>query len=356
MKAGYQVLLINDDQAMTKFFKEKLMLSGGYSVACESSVKSGLDTFAHNGFDVVITKLNLADKEGEVLVKELKKIDPDCIIIAYLNEVNLEIMKEVSRLGVYEVISKPVNLDKLLFLIKKGVDLHLLATTHRKLSHGLKEQNSTLQKQNILLAKRMEESTKNLARLYEDLRQTYMRTIKVLAQAIDARDHYTHSHSENVARYAVCIAAQMGFSANDVEVVREACELHDLGKIGVEDSILGKTSELNEEEWEQIRRHPIIGAQILEPLTFLNGVIDLIRQHHENYDGSGYPQKRSGGNILLGARIIHVADAYEAMRSARSYRKAPLSKEDAVSEIRRNSGRQFDPEVVEAFLKVVNTF
>jgi putative nucleotidyltransferase with HDIG domain len=356
MKAGYQVLLINDDQAMTKFFKEKLMLNGGYSVACESSVKSGLDTFAHNGFDVVITKLNLADKEGEALVRELKHIDPDCIIIAYLNEVNLEIMKEVSRLGVYEVISKPVNLDKLLFLIKKGVDLHLLATTHRKLSHGLKEQNSTLQKQNILLAKRIEESTKNLARLYEDLRQTYMRTIKVLAQAIDARDHYTHSHSENVARYAVCIAAEMGLSANDVELIREACELHDLGKIGVEDSILGKVSELNEEEWEQIRRHPTIGAQILEPLTFLNGVIDLIKQHHEHYDGSGYPEKRSGGNILMGARIINVADAYEAMRSARSYRKTPLSKEEAISEIRKNSGRQFDPEVVEAFLRVVNTF
>ncbi len=355
-RAGYHVLLINDDQAMTKFFKEKIMLNGGYSVVCESDHKSALDIFAHNGFDVVITRLNLADKEGETLVGELKKIDPDSIIIAYLSEVNPEALKEVSRLGVYEVISKPVNLDKLLFLIKKGVDLHMLATTHRKLSHGLKEQNSTLQKQNILLAKRIEESTKNLSRLYEDLRQTYMRTIKVLAQAIDARDHYTHSHSENVARYAVSIAAEMGLVANDIELLREACELHDLGKIGVEDSILGKTSELTEEEWGQIRKHPVIGAQILEPLTFLNGVIDLVRQHHEHYDGSGYPEKRSGGNILLGARILHVADAYEAMRSARSYRKIPLSRDDAVAEIKRNSGKQFDPEVVTAFLRVVNTF
>ncbi|MFH0738924.1 MAG: HD domain-containing phosphohydrolase [Candidatus Omnitrophota bacterium] len=355
-RAGCHVLLINNDQAMAKFFKEKLMLNGGYSVISESSVSSGLDTFTHSSFDVVIAKLNLPDKEAEALVRELKRIDPDCIIIAYLNTVNPEILKQVSRLGVYEVISKPVNLDKLLFLIKKGVDLHLLAATHRKLAHSFKEQNATLQKQNILLAKRIEESTKNLARLYEDLRQTYMRTIKVLAQAIDARDHYTHSHSENVARYAVAIAAQMGLGANELEVIHEACELHDLGKIGVEDSILGKSSELTELEWEQVRKHPVIGAQILEPLTFLNGVIELIRQHHEHYDGSGYPEKRSGGNILLGARIIHVADAYEAMRSARSYRKTPLSKEDAIAEIKRNSGKQFDPEVVVALLKVVNTF
>ena len=354
-RAGYHVLLINDDQAMAKFFKEKLMLSAGYAVTWASTAAVGLDTFARSSFDVVIMKFDLPDKEGHEVIKELKKIDPDCIIIAYLNKSDPDILKEMSRLGVYDVIAKPVNIEKLFFLIKKGIDLHALSSTHRKLSEGLKEHNTTLQKQNILLARRVEDSTKNLARLYEDLRQTYTRTVKVLAQAIDARDHYTHSHSENVAKYAVTIASEMGLSANDVEVIREACELHDLGKIGVVDSILGKTSELTEEEWEQIKKHPVTGAQILEPLNFLNGVIELVRQHHEHYDGSGYPEKRSAGNILLGARIIHVADAYEAMRSARSYRKTPLTKEAAIAEIKKHSGGQFDPEVVTAFMKVVNS-
>jgi putative nucleotidyltransferase with HDIG domain len=298
----------------------------------------------------------MQDLSGIEFIKGLKKIDSDCIIIIFLEDVNSSIIKDLTRYGVYDIITKPLNLEKLFFLIKKGIDLHSMAITHRKLMHGLNEQNTVLQKQNILLAKRIEGSTKNLTRLYEDLRQTYMRTIKVLAQAIDARDHYTHSHSENVAKYAVAIAEEMGFSVSDIEILREACELHDLGKIGIDDAILGKPSSLNKEEWDQIKRHPATAAQILEPLTFLGGVVDLIKQHHEHYDGSGYPEGRSGEDILLGARIIHVADAYEAMTSARSYRKIPLSKEDAIAEIKNNSGTQFDPKVVEAFLKVVDNF
>jgi putative nucleotidyltransferase with HDIG domain len=219
---------------------------------------------------------------------------------------------------------------------------------------SLQEQNISLQRQNTLLAKRIEESTKNLSRLYEDLRSTYMRTIKVLAQAIDARDHYTHSHSQNVTLYAVAIAEEMRLPIKDIEIIREACELHDLGKIGVEDNILSKSSGLTAQEWEQIKLHPITGARILEPLTFLNGVIDIVKQHHEHYDGLGYPGGIHGESILLGARIIHLADAYDSMRSARSYRKIPLTKQEAILEIKRNSGTQFDPKVTEAFLKIVD--
>src|SRR3989338_8747486 len=183
---------------------------------------------------------------------------------------------------------------------------------------------------------------------------TLSRPKKVLPRAIEARDHYTRSHSENVARFAVAIANEMKLSVKQVETIREACELHDLGKIGIEDSILSKPSSLTNEEWEQMKRHPAIGAQILEPLTFLNDVIELVRQHHEHYDGTGYPQGRRGEDILLGARIIHLADAYEAMRSARSYRKVPLTQLEATEEIKRNSGIQFDPKVVEAFLKIAD--
>jgi putative nucleotidyltransferase with HDIG domain len=181
-----------------------------------------------------------------------------------------------------------------------------------------------------------------------------MRTIKALAQAIDARDHYTHSHSENVARYAVAIANEMHVSIEDIETIREACELHDLGKIGIQDNILIKPAELTPQEWKVMKRHPLTGAQILGPLTFLRSVVDLIRQHHEHYDGSGYPAGLKGEEILLGARIIHLADAYEAMSSSRSYRKVPFSKEKAILEIKKYGGTQFDPKVVEAFLKIAD--
>lgn len=354
MGPNYHILLINNDEVISRYLRDKLSINGGYTVSLESSSRSGIEAFRNGGFDIVIVKFGMPDSDGPRLIKTLKEIDHDSIIIVLVEETTPQLLKEIYRLGIYECVSKPFNLEKLFFLIKKGADLHFLTVMHRKLVDSLQEHNISLQKQNTLLARRIEESTKNLTRLYDDLRDTYMRTIKVLAQAIDARDHYTHSHSTHVAKYAVAIAEELHLSTNEIELIRDACELHDLGKIGVEDCILSKADSLNEEEWKQIKLHPQTGAQILEPLTFLGGVIDLIKQHHEHFDGSGYPEGRKGQDILIGARIIHVADAYEAMCTPRSYRKNPLSKEDAIREIKKNSGTQFDPNIVEVFLKVLD--
>ncbi len=354
MDDSARILLVDNTEIITRYLREKLIIEGGYSVYLELNAQDAIETFRQNSFDLEIVNFDMPGLDIIGFIKSLKKIDPYCIIIAFLRETNSALSKELLRLGVYDFIDQPVSMDKLFFLIKKGVELHSLTIAHYKLVQSIQEQNISLQKQNTLLARRIEESTRHLTKLYEDLRSTYMRTIKVLAKTIDARDHYTHSHSENVAKYATAIAEEMKLAVKEVELIREACELHDLGKIGVEDSILSKTSGLNEQEWEQIKNHPLIAAEILEPLTFLNGATELIRQHHEHFDGSGYPKGLKGEEITLGARIIHLADAYEAMRSARSYRKTPLSKEDAVAEIRQNRGTQFDPWVVDVFLKIVD--
>jgi putative nucleotidyltransferase with HDIG domain len=351
------ILLICDDEEAAAYLREELLTRGEYLLHCESAAGQGIEAFKHSPFDVVIARCATGGSPARDLINALKKIEPECIIIALLDNVDEKMLAELSKLGVYDFIGKPFNIntiEKLIFLIKRGIELHSLLAAGRKLNQGLKEQNAALEKQNILLARRIEDSTRNLTRLYEDLRSTYMKTIKVLAKAIDARDHYTHSHSENVARYSVAIAQEMGLSLKDIEIIREACELHDLGKIGIGDNILGKPSGLNTKEWEQIKQHPSVGAQILEPLTFLNEVIDLVRQHHERYDGSGYPEGRKSDDILLGARIIHLADAYEAMVTPRSYRRIPLTREQAIAEIKQKSGTQFDPKVVEAFLRVVD--
>lgn len=354
MNFGNNLLLINDDPAITRFLNEELAARGHYAVSCETYSQAGLETFKRNSFDAVVVKIGMPDLQTAELIRGFKRIDPDCVFIGFIEDPGKYDLDEIVSLGIYDFITKPVDSDKLLFIVKRSVELHSLLIAHRRLTYGLQEQNLSLQKQNALLAKRIEESTKNLSRLYEDLRLTYLRTIKAFAQAIDARDHYTHSHSQNVAKYAVAIAEAMHFHTKDIEIIREACELHDLGKIGVQDSILSKPSSLTPEEWEQIRRHPLTAVQILQSLPLLNGVTDLIKQHHEHYDGSGYPEGRKGEDIFIGARIIHLADAYEAMRTPRSYRKIPLLKEEAVGEIKKHSGTQFDPRVVEEFLRIVD--
>ncbi len=354
METFGRILLICDDQDFAINFKEQLFALGEHAVVIEPTFQAAILNLGKRTCDLVFVKYAIPETDIDSLMFELKKVDPDCTVVILLDVQTDGLVNELAELGVFESIIWPVNADKLKFIIDKGIKLHTLLVFSRRISQGLKENNQALERQNILLAKRIEDSTSSLSRLYEDLRSTYMRTIRALAQAIDARDHYTHSHSENVAHYAVAISNELKLSVKDIELIRQACELHDLGKIGIVDSILLKTSVLTTLEWEQIKKHPTIGAKILEPLTFLGGVVDLIRQHHEHYDGTGYPEGRKGDDILLGARIIHVVDAYEAMRSARSYRKLPLMQADAVFEIKNNSGTQFDPKIVDVFLKVVD--
>jgi len=354
MENSGKLLIVCDYPEFSQYLREELLKLGDFIITVEDKCKPAPALIKENNFDLVFLRYEMQDLDIVDFMNTVKKDKPDCVVILLVEEMERSIVDDFADLGIYDFISRQVKSERLSFIINKGLKLHGLLASSFRYSQGLKENNLSLEKQNILLAKRIEDSAKNLSRLYEDLRSTYMRTIKVLAQAIDARDHYTHSHSENVARYAVAIADSMRLPVKEIELIRQACELHDLGKIGIEDSILMKTSGLTPLEWEEIKKHPAIGAQILEPLTFLNGVVDLVRQHHEHYDGSGYPEGRKGADILIGARIIHIADAYEAMRSARSYRKVPLTKEDAVLEIKKNSGTQFDPGIVDVFLKIID--
>lgn len=188
--------------------------------------------------------------------------------------------------------------------------------------------------------------------LYQRLQDTYLGTIGALAAAIEARDPYTVGHSARVTQYSVAIAESMGLSNEEVEEIRLAGLLHDLGKIGVPDSILNKPGRLTDEEYTAIKMHPALSMRIIEPLPHLGNLIPMIYHHHERFDGHGYIEGKVGDKIPLGARIIAVADSYEAMTSDRPYRSA-LSREEAVNELRVNAGTQFDPEVVRHFLDLL---
>ncbi len=199
--------------------------------------------------------------------------------------------------------------------------------------------------ENDLIQKKYEE----LYRKNTQLKGFYIDTINAFIRAIDAKDHYTERHSINVSSIAETIAKELKLPADKVEAIRQACKLHDLGKIGIKDSILLKPAKLTEEEWRQIKMHPILGAEIIKPIAFLSDIALLIRQDHERWDGKGYPEGLKEEQIDIGARIIAVADAYDAMVSGRPYR-SPLSKQEAIDELKKNAGTQFDPKVIEAFL------
>ncbi len=189
------------------------------------------------------------------------------------------------------------------------------------------------------------------ARLYEDLKGTFNQTIQGLARAIDKMDRYTAGHSDRVAAYALLLAQRLGLAPDTLEIVRQAALMHDIGKIGCVMN-LNKPGKLSQEEYEIFKKHPGFGREILEPIKFLHPLVPGVHLHHERWDGRGYPLGLKGGMIPLIARIISVADTYDAMTSDRSYRKA-LPHEVASGEIERCSGTQFDPECAHGFLKAV---
>ncbi|MBN1594779.1 HD domain-containing protein [candidate division FCPU426 bacterium] len=190
------------------------------------------------------------------------------------------------------------------------------------------------------------------ASLFEALEGAFWDIIKSLAAAIEVKDSYTHSHSESVINYATAIAQELKLVDTEIDLLNKACLLHDLGKIGIDDSILQKVAPLTFYERKNIERHPVIGSQILQSVGSLADVAIIVRHHHEKYDGSGYPDRLAGENIPRLARILAVADSFDAMTSDRPYRKA-LNLEQAVEELKTCSGRQFDPELVEIFLRVL---
>jgi HD-GYP domain-containing protein (c-di-GMP phosphodiesterase class II) len=194
--------------------------------------------------------------------------------------------------------------------------------------------------------------TINNARLYQKIQDSYFEIVKALAQAIEAKDPYTHGHSERVMEYAVQIAQKLGLPEEEIKSLRYAAILHDIGKIGVRGIILNNPDGLTDQEYNEVKKHPLIGENIIQPIELLQPIRPLIRHHHEWYNGKGYPDGLSKEDIPLSARILAVADTYDAMKFDRPYRKA-LTEEVIIQELKQGSGTQYDPKLVEVFLEIL---
>lgn len=191
-------------------------------------------------------------------------------------------------------------------------------------------------------------------RLYHNIRDNYLKTIRAFALAVEAKDEYTHGHSENVMKYTVVLAKHLGLPDSEIELVKYAGLLHDIGKIGISEAILNKSSKLTNEEFDQIKKHPELGARIIADVPSLKALVPMVLHHHEFYNGGGYPLGIGGDEIPFGARILSISDAYEAMTSDRPYRKS-LPEEVAFNILIQERGRQFDPQITDAFLDLMRS-
>lgn len=192
----------------------------------------------------------------------------------------------------------------------------------------------------------------SLSESREQLHDYFYRVVQSLVRSIEAKDSYTRGHSDRVAEYAQKVALKMGFPREKAEMVKKVAQLHDIGKLGINESVLNKKEKLTEEEWQAIKEHPVTGEEILRPVFLDEKMLALVRSHHEHYDGTGYPDGIRGKDIDILAQVVSVADSYDAMTSTRAYRKS-LTMEQAVAELNKNSGTQFNPRIVEAFLEVL---
>ena len=200
--------------------------------------------------------------------------------------------------------------------------------------------------------KKLEAANKELLIAQEELKEANIATMRALIVSEEARDPYIRGHSQRVTEYALAIAGKLKLSDSNKKHIEYAGYLHDIGKIGISDAILHKPGRLDDKEWEVIKRHPVVGVELLAPLKFLPEEKIIVRHHHERYDGKGYPDGLKGKDIPLGARIMCVADSFDAMNSKRAYR-ASLPRAKILSELKTSRGTQFDPEMVDAFMDIV---
>lgn len=325
---GYKIIAVDDEEGIVDSLSIFLKRSG-YNFTGVTDPMEAIEKVKNEHFDLMILDFIMTPIHGDQVVEEIRKFNKELYILLLTGHKDLAPpLETIRKLDIQGYCEKSDKFDQLLLLIESGI-------------------KSIAQMNEI---KRINEE---LSSTYEKLEKAYLDSIETLRYTVEAKDPYTRGHSDRVSKYSVLIGKYLGLSEVDLKTLEVGGLFHDIGKIGIPDSILLKESKLTDDEYSQIKNHPSIGAHILCNATIFQDIIPVVKHHHERFDGTGYPSKLKGNDIPYLARIAAVADTFDAMTSRRTYRD-PLGLEVVKAEIERCSGSQFDPEIAKVFLDILN--
>jgi response regulator RpfG family c-di-GMP phosphodiesterase len=329
--AGTNRVLVVDDEEIIQIVLQNV-LSEEYSLAVVASGEEALGLLNRETPDVVLVDKNLPGMSGIDLLRRIKEEHAETEVIVITGYASLESAIEAMRFGAYDYLLKPFeDIGLVVEKVRRAAQKREMAAERRHLMDQILASN-----QELMAAQ-------------DRLQRSYLQTLTVMITALEARDAYTRGHSDRVAAYTEAIGRELGLSPAVMTNLVDGARLHDLGKIGIREEVLNKTGKLTDEEYEHIKTHPGIGAEIVGKMEAYQHLVPMIRFHHERIDGKGYPDGLAQDRIPMEARIIAVADTFDAMTSQRPYR-APRPLSDALRIVREVAGTQLDPKMVGAFL------
>jgi putative nucleotidyltransferase with HDIG domain len=330
-------ILVVDDEPLVRNLLAEYLSGEGYLCEVAASGREALQKLGEVPFSLVIADIRMPEVNGLQLLDRITSGYPDVAAIMITAVIDLETAIHTMKQGAFDYITKPFNLDQVVESVRRALRLRQERLDSRKVAQNLEHlvKNKAVALNSAL----------------EDLHDQHKVTLEVLVKALDARGHETQCHSQRVQAYTLRLARQFNFTDSQMVDLSRGALLHDIGKIGVPDSILLKPGKLTLEEWDEIKKHPTIGYNILKDVRFLDRVAWMVLCHHERFDGSGYPHSLKGDQIPLEARIFSVLDAFDAMTSDRPYRPA-MPSEAARAVLVTHAGTQFDDQVVREFLGV----
>ena len=329
-----RILVVDDDDTVRDVIGV-LLREEGYLPTLVSSAEAGLEAARQEDYPLVISDMKMPGKGGDWLLARLRELRPDTSVIMLTAFGDTEAAVDCLRKGASDYLLKPPRVTDLIRAIERALAKRRLELARQRYRRSLE--------------KRVRDRTAELQQALGDLEANYATTLWALVAALDAREHEVSNHSQRVVRYTLAIAKRLGLPERELPDLGRGALLHDIGKIGIPDSILLKPGKLTEEEWVEMRRHPVIGFEILKAIPFLGVPAEMVLSHQERFDGRGYPRGKAGAEIVLGARIFAIADTFDAMTSDRPYRLRTTI-DAARAEIGKYAGTQFDPRCAEAFL------